>query len=84
MMLILEEPSCPTGDESSGPSPRFEDVQSDLRTLGRSHYEVELSRYQHDDFDTIPAKILRYPILTIPQIGNHKYDTEIFIYDSNK
>ena len=48
-----------------------------------------LSQYQNYDFDTIPAKISRYPILTIryhkydtiPQI---RYDTGIFIYDSNK
>jgi len=31
-----------------------------------------LSRYQNYDFDTIPAKISRYPILTIRY---HKYDT---------
>src|SRR4029434_9219494 len=33
---------------------------------------VGLSRYQNYDFDTIPAKISRYPILTIRY---HKYDT---------
>ena len=72
-------------------SARLVCVHTSAHTLPFRHYStgLGLSRYQNYDFDTIPAKISRYPILTIryhkydtiPQI---RYDTGIFIYDSNK